>query len=366
MFYPEGGGQAADTGTINGCNIYDVQKIGGVVTHKTDKINFREGDTVAGEINWAVREQHMKHHTAVHIINAAARRVLGNHVWQSGSAKSREKAHLDITHYESLGDEKTEEIERIANEIASERLRVNKKVMPRTEAESKYGMRIYQGGVVPEKNLRIIEISNDGTVDVEACGGTHCDFTSEVGRILVTSTERIQDGVVRINIVAGPRAGRYLAEKKALLEEIENILGAKGEKTIPAAQKLFEEWKKIRKEEQRHAEGRAEHLSSELEKKFVNNALVEKVEGDSRSLQVLSKKLSSDNRIVVLFGVNEKISVFVSAGRNTKANAGAIARNACEALGGKGGGSAELAQGFGTDREKLDTVMKQLRRDLNG
>lgn len=288
-------------------------------------------------------------------------------MWQSGSAKTREKAHLDVTHYEALTDEQVEKIEKIANEIAAKKMKVNKKVLPRTEAERIYGMRIYQGGVVPEKYLRIIEIT-DGktTIDAEACGGTHCSSTEEVGRILVTSTERIQDGVVRITIVAGRRAEQYIEEKRRLLSEVENILGVKGPEVIESAKELFEKWKNLRKEEIKSSEKSAELLIKELENKFVKGMLIEKIPGDAKNLHAISKKLSNDNRVLILFGVNERIDVFASAGKNTEINAGKLVSELCKNLGGKGGGSPYLAQGFGAKKEILDDAIEKLKRDLHG
>ena len=369
LFYPEGGGQAADQGFINGCRVYDTQKIGGVVLHKLEKITFKEGSNVIGEIDWPLREQHMKHHTAIHIINGSAREVLGNHVWQSGSAKTKEKAHLDITHYKGISNEEVDKIESLANNIVKKKLPVKKQVIPRAEAEKKYGMRIYQGGVVPEKNLRIIEISGGGFHDVEACGGTHCSNTKEVGKILVTSTERIQDGVVRITIVAGRRAEEYLEEKKALLKEIEEILGVKGVETINAAQKLFDEWKNQRKKEKRFLEKMAENITDYLESRFVKNILIEKIDigDDPKKLQNISRLISKEDKIIILFGLtDEKINVFASVGKNTKINAGKIVKEICQKLGGKGGGSSLVAQGFGINKEKLDVVIEELKRELHG
>lgn len=370
LFYPEGGGQAADQGFINFCRVYDVQKIGSVVLHKLEKITFKEGDNVNGEIDWPLREQHVKHHTAIHIINGAARKVLGNHVWQSGSAKTKEKAHLDITHYKALTDEEVDTIERLANEIAEKKLRVNKKVVPRIEAENKYGMRIYQGGVVPERNLRIIEITDGKKLfDVEACGGTHCNTTNEVGKIMVISMERIQDGVVRITIVAGRRAEEYLKEKKALLKEIEEILGVKGVETINAAQRLFKEWKNQRKKEKRFLEKMAENITDYLESRFVKNILIEKIDigDDPKKLQNISRLISKEDRVIILFGLtDEKINVFASAGKNAKISVGKIVTEICKKLGGKGGGSPLVAQGFGIDKEKLDDIIEELKRELHG
>jgi len=144
-FYPESGGQDNDIGYINGNKVVDVRKIGGVVLHRVEG-NYNVGEEVEGEINWERRLNLTRHHTAAHIINGAARRVLGNHVWQAGAEKKEDRARLDITHYESLDRETLNKIEKLANEIVLEDRKIEKKFMKRSEAEKKYGFRLYQGG----------------------------------------------------------------------------------------------------------------------------------------------------------------------------------------------------------------------------
>ncbi|MBL7206020.1 MAG: alanine--tRNA ligase [Candidatus Aenigmarchaeota archaeon] len=208
-FYPEGGGQETDYGKINNCKVYDVQKQGNVIIHFVEKPNFKEGETIRGEINWERRMSLTRHHTAIHIINLAARNVLGNHIFQAGSHKSEDKAHLDITHFKSLTNEEIQKIEEFANQIVKKEIEIKSKVMSRNLAEKEYGMRIYQGGAVPGKNIRIVSIEG---FDTEACGGTHLSNTKKAGRIIILNSERIQDGIDRITIKAGEKADRYLKE----------------------------------------------------------------------------------------------------------------------------------------------------------
>lgn len=142
----------------------------------------------------------MKHHTATHIVFAAARKVLGEHVWQQGAKKTTEYAHLDISHFEALTFEQELLIEKTANEIVQSSVKINKTLESKKEAEIEHGYKLYQGGVVPGNSLRVVEIENN---DVEACCGTHCDSTSQVGWIKILNSKRIADGVVRIQLVAG-------------------------------------------------------------------------------------------------------------------------------------------------------------------
>ncbi|MBN2330863.1 MAG: alanine--tRNA ligase, partial [Candidatus Aenigmarchaeota archaeon] len=135
LFYPEGGGQDFDHGRLKGQKVTDVQKFGSVVAHKLERPGIKEGETVTGEIDWDRRWQLAQHHTAVHIINGAARRMLGNHIWQAGAGKTVEKAHLDITHYEALGMDQTEKLEDMSNGLVKKAVKVSKAFMSRSEAE---------------------------------------------------------------------------------------------------------------------------------------------------------------------------------------------------------------------------------------
>jgi len=243
-FYPEGGGQKSDVGFIGDLPVSDVQRIGDVVVHRViGKLD--EGKTVKCSINEYRRDILRKHHTATHIINVAAREVLGNHVWQHGAEKTSEKARLDITHYEVLTENDVEKIEQKANEIVRKNLPVKIEVLPRGEAEKKYGFRIYQGGVVPEDELRIVSIGN---IDHEACGGLHLEKTGEADFITILKTKRIQDGIIRIEFTVGSVALKYLKEKESLLKETAKLLKVKEEKVPEAVKELFERWKAKRKE----------------------------------------------------------------------------------------------------------------------
>lgn len=218
LFYPESGGQDSDKGTINRFPVRNVQKIGDVIIHVL-KHKFKKGQLVHGIIDWERRKQLNQHHTAVHIINGASRSILGDHIWQAGANKTTEKATLDITHYKSLSIEEMHKIEDLANKIVKKGIKLNKVFLPRKEAEEKYGLRIYQGGVVPEKQIRIIEIPG---VDVEACSGIHVNNTKEVETIVIIGVERIQDGVNRIVLKAGSAAREYLDN---ILKTSKYILG---------------------------------------------------------------------------------------------------------------------------------------------
>jgi alanyl-tRNA synthetase len=245
--YPWSGGQEHDEGVIRFSNdvyrITFVGKVGDVIVHVLDKPpRFNPGDEVLLEINWERRYKLMRHHTATHIVLAAARRVLGDHVWQSGAEKTIEKARLDITHYKPLSSEDVERIEKLANEIVNSRIPLKFNYMDRFTAESKHGTRIYQGGAVHSPVIRVVEIPG---FDAQACFGTHLYNTSEVGGIKIINAERIQDGVVRLEFIAGTRLVERLGELEKERREILEILGVKHGELLTSIKKLQEDYKQL-------------------------------------------------------------------------------------------------------------------------
>jgi alanyl-tRNA synthetase len=246
LFYPEGGGQPADRGFIHGKEVLDVKKIGNIVVHKLqDTDGLFENNDVFCEIDWLRREKHSQHHTATHIVMSAARLILGNHVWQTGAQKGETRARLDITHHSRLKFTDLQEIEKLANQIVRYSINITTKWIDRPTAEKKYGFRLYQGGVVPGAKIRVVEIPG---YDVEACAGTHCSNTSQVGYIKIIKSERIQDGVVRLEFSAGDSTIDYIAKLESYLAEVANLWGVEYKQVPETARRFFTEWKHQRKE----------------------------------------------------------------------------------------------------------------------
>ncbi len=249
VFYPVSGGQLADTGVLDGSRVVDVFRQGGHIIHVLDsKPKFHAGDIVHGEVDFDRRLQLAQHHTATHIVNAAARKVLGSHVNQASAKKDVDKAHIDVTHYESLTDGQLEMIEKEANRIVKQGIKTNLSFIPREEAEKLFGMGIYQGGVAPGKVLRIVDIPG---VDVEACGGTHLKNTLEVGKIKIVKSFKIKDGIVRIVFSAGRAAELAVSSEKDIVDRACALLNCKSSLLPARVGELFEFWKSSRKKIQK-------------------------------------------------------------------------------------------------------------------
>ncbi|MFQ6087259.1 MAG: alanine--tRNA ligase, partial [Candidatus Bathyarchaeia archaeon] len=195
-FYPEGGGQPPDQGFLkfNGgqTEVIDVQKVGNIIVHVVKNTVPKQESVITGTLNWERRNSLMKHHTATHVLMGAARRVLGQHVWQAGTQKDVDRTRLDFSHFRRLTLEEIHEIEKLANKAVIRNIPVETSWKPRTEAEKQYGFRLYQGGVVPGKEIRVVDVKD---WDFEACAGTQVKNTGEIGFIKILHSERIQDGV---------------------------------------------------------------------------------------------------------------------------------------------------------------------------
>jgi alanyl-tRNA synthetase len=362
-FYPRGGGQEPDHGTINGCKAYDTEKIGEVVVHSVEEPNFKAGSTVKCKLDWERRRQITIHHDATHIINRAARQVLGPWVWQEGSKKDVDKAHLDVDHYDALTEKQVMDIENLANGMVKEGAKIEKFEMRRTEAEKKFGFTIYQGAAVPSKTLRIIKTGDD----VEACGGTHGDNTKEIGQIMIVKTERPADGTVRFIYKAGPAAERHSIEMESLLKGSAKLLGVREESVPKAAAALLEKWKAAKKNLERLQLELAESRTAKLrftETKGLKVLIEEISNAGTDQLREISRKLSTDNTVILLIGTSDRAYVFGSAGQKAvKAgiNIGEIVSDTCSVLGGKGGGTPALAQGSGPDKTKTKEALKRAR-----
>jgi alanyl-tRNA synthetase len=215
-FYPEGGGQLGDMGSLS-CNgtTYPVKrtiKEADAIIHLIDG-TLNINDHVHGTIDWDHRYTLMKHHTGTHVVNGALRHLFGEHIWQAGSQLGLTEARFDFAHYKPITDDELHEIERLANHYITQALPVEKPVLDRNTAERTYGFRLYQGGVPPGNTIRVIHVPG---LDVEACGGTHLNNIKEIEKIKIIKTERIQDGVNRIIFAAGAQVDTYHQEETTL------------------------------------------------------------------------------------------------------------------------------------------------------
>jgi len=375
-FYPEGGGQPADHGLLtDGSAKYDVvdtQKVGKVIVHKLGSApTFKEGSNVHGVLDWDRRYALMKAHTVTHLVNGAARRVLGEHVWQTGTQKGLETSRLDITHYRRLNQEEVHKIEQLANQAIAANMKVETTWLPRNEAETRFGFRLYQGGAVPGKDIRVVKT---GDWDVEACAGTHLRSTLEVGFVKIVYTERVQDGVERLGYAVGLEALKAVQKQESMLWKVSEILAAPVDKLDKTAEKLVKELKEINVEKRRLIKELAEKESSMGKAKVAETTVEAKgvviakrdfgnIIDVSRMVQTASEMIKRNEATITLFyGSDGKTCrLMVMAGNaavRKGVNADIIVKEAAPIFGGGGGGRPNFAQGGGTKPDKLNDAVK--------
>jgi alanyl-tRNA synthetase len=373
LFYPEGGGQPADRGLIRkgskAFRVVDVQSAGGVVLHKIAEgesaafaFEIRPGDSVEGEVDMSRRLAHARHHTAAHIIHDSAKKVLGSHIWQAGAQKSEERARLDISHYKRISREELKEIELLANRMVMENVPISTGWLDRAEAEKRFGFELYQGGVPPGTSIRVVQVGSD----VEACAGTHCTNTGMIGPIKVLRTERVQDGVERIEFAAGVAAVLRGQERDDLLFEASDILSVPPEQLPKTASRFFEEWKDLRKEAARLKEDLARAQMEGLTRRAVEvggiKIVVAVIENaDVEELIKAASMISGKDYVAILGSDKDGAKIVTAVGKKGLAkglSAGEIVRAATLVVGGGGGGKPEIAQGGGPRAEKLTEALK--------
>ena len=369
-FYPEGGGQPGDIGVLQTASgpvkVVATQRVGRVIAHQIDGKPPRVGEEVHGAIEWQRRISLMRHHTGTHLVLGAARRVLGQHAWQSGAQKGVESSRIDISHYERITDEQAREIERLATEVALQDIPVESQWLPREKAEQEYGYRLYQGGVVPGRELRIIKI---GDWDVEACGGTHCTRTGQIGDIKILHTERIQDGVERVIFAAGAQALRAFQEQEKKMKEISATVGAPLDKVDKYVQTLVEEKSKLSKRLEElggvWAQQESERLATSAKPVgSVKLCVAKYTDAEENDIVSLNNKIIEQdaNTVSILLLVKGSARVFVGAGKGAIAHgvhAGNLARKLAAIVGGGGGGKDYFGQGGGTKLSAADEVVER-------
>ncbi len=367
-FYPTGGGQVADRGHLGDLEVVDVATRGPWVVHRLERASpFHVGDRVRGRIDPTRRTQLMQHHTATHLLNGTLREILGPHVWQAGAYKSTESARIDVTHYRPLSPEELRAVDRRVNQIVREDRPVKSYFESRGEAERRFGFTLYQGGAVPGRELRIVEVEG---FDVEACGGTHCTHTSEVGAIAILGVERIQDGVLRLIYASGERALEVREEHEAILREASRRLGVPVAQLPEGIDRLLGEIEETRRSSR---ERRREDLGGTAERLLRDptatgtvgtiTIVAAAVDLDRDEMMELSRLLSREkDRVTILAAERDGRGTLFVGSTAPGVSAVAIVREAKAAFAGKGGGNPAAATAVGEPGAPLRSAL-ELARD---
>jgi len=403
-FYPEGGGQPADKGILvahgQQIPVIHVEKTGNAIVHiLAQPVNV--GEKVHGKLNWEHRYALMKHHTGTHVVNGALRKLFGEHIWQAGSQLSVTEARFDFAHYKPISEDEIKKIEDQALVFIQQAVPVEKKVMKRNDAEREFGFRLYQGGVPPGNLIRVLNIPQ---IDVEACGGTHLNNTSEVEKVRILKAERIQDGVNRIIFVAGKVADLYQKEEQeeyqrllALLapvytiqhkeniseqmraaakifsvstDQLEKTLQRflqeteKRDKTsvpsfVDACEHLFAEWKNAQKQKKTVSPSTLEELKRSAEE--IPGTTWKVIIGNSGNdaIATAGALICEPGYVVHIYDGKKLVS---AASDDIQIDLREIAPELGRILGGSGGGKPKLTQCGGPNKEKIDEAMEKAKQ----
>ncbi|MEZ3164702.1 alanine--tRNA ligase [Halorubrum sp. RMP-47] len=363
MFYPEGGGQPADRGQLTvgetTVDVDDVQEVDGVVLHRTDA-DPGKGEFVRGQVDGDRRDRLRAHHTATHLIGHAAREVLGDHVRQAGAQKGIDSSRLDVRHFERITREDVKAIERVANDLVRDDVPVRQEWPDRNEAEAEHGFDLYQGGVPPGTNVRLIHV---GDADVQACAGTHVDRTGEIGAVKLLKTEPVQDGVERIVFAAGAAAVEATQRTEDALYDAADVLDVDPLDVPDTAERFFEEWKARGKEieslKEKLAAARASGGGDAEEVEVAGaTAVIQRLDGDADELRATANAQVDDGKLAVIgSGADGSASFVVGVPDGVDVNAGQVVSELAGRVGGGGGGPPDFAQGGGPDTDALDDAL---------
>jgi len=372
-FYPRGGGQEPDHGTIANYDVIDVNKHGNVVVHEVKGGVPREGEIVKCKIDAMRRYGITRHHSSTHILNASSRNILGSWIWQHSAFKEKDYARLDITHHSNLTEEEITKIEDLANLTIRKNISILINEFERGDAEQKYGFRIYQGGVVPVKLVRIVNVEG---FDIEACGGTHVRKTGELGLIKITKAERIQDGVVRLEFVAGEAALKYTQNQDKKISQIVKTLGSSKEKIVESFDHVVKDSddakKKLKQLIKRTAESAAKNSISQAKTlgKIKLYCTVDEELDEEYHIVVGEQAIALDKSLIycslIVKNGSIRIVAFCGPDASKTKKAGDLVRDMSKVLGGSGGGKDTFGQGGGKDLLKIKDAILTAEQSILG
>ncbi len=367
-FYAESGGQVGDTGQMSVGNAvftvtdtqYLANKVIGHVGHVVDG-EIHVGDKAKAKVNRELRYGSANNHSATHLLHAALKTVLGEHVQQKGSLVDARRLRFDFSHHEPINADDLTRIEQLVNQEVRRNEEVVVKQMELDEAREAGAEALF--GEKYDSNVRTIRM---GEFSFELCGGTHVERTGNIGMFKILSESGIAAGVRRVEAVTGSAAEQWLDSQLATLSHAASSLKTSPEQLADKLSSLLE----IQKEQQKQIQ----QLQAKLATGGTNEDMVKDIEGvqvvalrqdntDVKTLRIVvdqwKNKLGTG--VVLVFGVNDdKVTMIAGVSKdlsNTLA-AGKLISTLAPNVGGKGGGKPELAQGGGPDKEKADTLIE--------
>lgn len=381
-FYAEAGGQLGDVGVLIGegvfYEVFDTKApVPGLYVHR-GRVRYgtlRVGSRVKARVEGERRGTTMKHHTATHLVHAALRAILGDHVKQAGSLVAPDRLRFDFTHFGPLKPREIERIEDLVNEKLWKNLPVFEKVMALEEALKMGAMAMFWEKY-PEQ-VRVIDIPD---FSLELCGGTHVKATGEIGLLKIVSEGGVAAGVRRIEALSGPWAFQHLKREEEVLRELAERLKARPLELPSRVDRLSSSTKELERELERLRARLTSRMAEELLKGATQVGGTQVIAGkvellDQRGLRGLADQIRARVKtgVVVLGTLSPSEAdlpwkglkrvqwlAAVTPDLSPTLHAGKLVQEVAKITGGSGGGKADLAEAGGKDPDKLDQAIAQV------
>jgi alanyl-tRNA synthetase len=367
-FYAESGGQVGDTGTIvqgdasaptASAQVIDTTFAApGLRRHlvRITRGSFAAGAQVTASIDAVARASTRRNHTATHVLHWALREVLGDHVKQAGSLVAPDRLRFDFSHYDAVTPAEIRRIEQLANAEVLANSGVSATEMSKQAATQKGAIAFF--GDKYGDTVRVLEAGHS----LELCGGTHVSATGDIGPIKIVSEGSIGSNLRRIEAVTGENAVRYMLDVADLISNAAEVLGAKPDDLVAAAQRAVEQSKSLADEVKRLRQAQLGVQAGELAARAKDGALVTRVDGlapaDLRDLAI-SVRAKNGIEAVVLGGVSDSGGVALVAAVTPESGlkAGELLKDAAKQVGGGGGGKGDIATAGGKNAAALDDAL---------
>ncbi|WP_445426297.1 alanine--tRNA ligase [Alishewanella sp. HL-SH06] len=368
-FYAESGGQVGDTGTLNNStgvlfSVQDTVKIGKAFAHqgKAEQA-LQVGMRLDTNIDAARRDAIRKNHSATHLLHAALRQVLGEHVTQKGSLVGPERLRFDFSHFEGVKAAELQQIEQLVNQQIQLNLALQTRIMSIDDAKTAGAMALF--GEKYDEEVRVLSM---GDFSIELCGGTHVNRTGDIGVFKIVSEGGIASGVRRIEAVCAAAAISYIQQLEAQAQQAAALLKGDTFSLTERVQQSLDRAKSLEKEIEQLKGKLASYAGASLTDNVQQlngvQVLIQQLpDTDGKALRTLLDELKNKlgSTVILLASSQEgKVSLIagVSADLTGKVHAGQLVAWAANQLGGKGGGRPDMAQAGATDVENLPKVLE--------
>ena len=357
-FYAESGGQVGDRGTFSSKAssgaIIDCKKQGKVFIHKAilNKGILNKSDVIDMSVEKDKRQAVAIHHSATHLMHAALKEVLGEHVQQKGSLVDEHKLRFDFSHGKPLSKEEISKIESIVNREMLSNVAVTTEIMDLDKAIESGAQALF--GEKYEDEVRVLSMGKK-SFSVELCGGTHVDRTGDMGLFIIVNQSSVASGIRRVEALSGKQAIAHLEELRSVNDAIQQLLNTPQDSLEEKIKLLIDENKKLKKGGT--ISSAVEVLHSEVIENDGWSLILEQVAvDDNKALRGLvdKKKNTLENGVIVLLNaIDSKVALVcgVTESMTSKISAGDVIKMLAESLGGKGGGRPDFAQGAGETKD---------------